>query len=257
MIAPSSRGGADLRLAIVALFFLGLPASLLAVSVSGNASVAIPEHVTTVSATQSLPILNLAVPAGSPTVKDGLVVQVDLTKLQRELVSRQRELSDIQKEQRFRASNKEVRKSSARNFEGPPNVFDSNLATRESDALSGLLAVQTKLSTAQIRAPEDGYVVEHLLVTGKTTKKRKPAFRFVELSEVRVTVNVDSTEGFEFPPGSEVVVSAVAEPERAFRARVESLVTTSEGGAFFTLEPIELPFLALGDSAPVIVTDAG
>jgi multidrug resistance efflux pump len=244
-------------LILVALLVFG-PTALRAADVPGRASLAAPGNVTTVSAAQSLPVLGLPVPAGSPVPRGALIVEVDLSKLQRELNAAQKELNEVQAERRFRASNRQVvRRGGNRQFDGPGNSMEANLEMRESDAMRELLDVQTKLSTAQIRAPEDGYVVEHLLAPGGKSKKRKPAFDFVELSSVRVTIEMELSAGSDFPPDSEARVSSSSEPDRSFRARVDSLVTTSEGGAVITLEPLELPFLALGASAPVTLSNAG
>jgi multidrug resistance efflux pump len=246
------------RIAVLLLALLSSAAISDAATISGNASLTVgPAGVAAIDAQQSLPVTRLAVPAGTAVGKGEVVVEVDPQKLQRELNSKQAELNEVQKERRFRASNREVKRGGGTKlFDGPPNQMEANLEMREQDALRDLLEVQSKLSTAQIRAPEDGYVVQHLLTPGTKAKRRKPAFRFAKLSEVRVKIELGSEVETGFPPGSEVRVAALSEATRSFRARVDSQVTTSEGGAVFTLVPLELPFLALGESASVVVTPA-
>lgn len=220
--------------------------------------VAPPAAVETVSPALSLPVTEIAVAAGAPVAAKRVLVVVDVARLQRKLERALRELRAIQEERRFQKTmeQEKPRSSSTRPFEGPGDSQDMNRARREIDAFSDLREAQSELAMADVRAPDAGYVVEHLLAAGQSTRKRKPALRFVPLAKTRLTVTVDPAPAEATPAGREVVVVAVADETRRFRARVDSLVTTSASTAVYTLLPLELPFLFLDAETEVRLASA-
>lgn len=215
---------------------------------------ALPGSVREVVATESLPVKALGAQVAAPVEAQRILVELDLAKLQRRLDGTQRELREVRELRRTRRSSGEVRPPGGLNsagFEGPPNQFEANLAQREADALSEFADLSSRLASAHVRAPDDGFVVGYQVAPGKNSKRRKPALTFVELAKTRLTVTIDPAPAEEFAMASEVLVISASDPTQRFRARLDSLVTTSEKTAGYAFVPLELPFIALGDGAEV------
>ncbi len=226
-----------------------------ALDVVGTARLeALPGSAREVVATESLPVKALGAEVAVPVEAQRILVELDLAKLQRRLDSSQRELREVRELRRTRRSSGEVKPPGGLNsggFEGPPNNFETNLAQREADLLSEFADLSARLASAHVRAPDDGFVLEYQVTPGKSSKRRKPALTFVELAKTRLTVTIDPAPAEEFAMASEVLVISASDPTRRFRARLDSLVTTSENTAGYSFVPLELPFFNVGDGAEV------
>lgn len=219
-----------------------------------TAKLVVPEAaVTVVAAKVSLPVSVLAAAAGTPAPKDSILVVMEKDELQRELKLRLEELDAVRSEMRFRTSNREVRGGGGGTtpFSRPDNSIDTNLAMREADLTRDLLEVQTKLSLADVRALDDGYVVRHLVPVGVTAKKRKPVLSFVRSADTEVLLEV---QGGEHRAGEALLVTSVASGSR-FHATVAKATPTGAGSEL-VLRPQELPFLSVGVPEAVIVSAA-
>ena len=118
-----------------------------------------------------------------------------------------------------------------------------------------MLEVQTKLSIAEPRASEDGYLVRNFYAAGAEAKRRKPLVSFVAATQTALTVTVAEGVAADFPPGAEVAVTSAAESAQRFRATVVSAAASAASGGFeLALRPLALPFLALDRPAEVVVT---
>lgn len=210
------------------------------------------DSVELISSVATLPIFSLPVKAGMPVVKATVLIETDKKRLQKELRGVEGELDEVQEKKRFLASNKEVRRGGgSTQFSGPDVSMETDLALREADLMRDLIDVQTKLSTADIRAPRDGYVVEHFVASGSQAKKRKPALSFIGADQTLVQVSVS---GKGYLAGDTVVVTS-ADSLRHFRARVLK-VSDAPSGQALVLQPVELPFLSLESPAEVVVAKA-
>ena len=120
-----------------------------------------------------------------------------------------------------------------------------------------MLEVQTRLSIAEPRAPEDGYPVRNFYAAGAEAKRRKPLVSFVAATQTALTVTLEEGAAADFPPGAEVTVTSGADAALRFRATVvSSAASAASGGVELALRPLELPFLALDRPAEVVVTPA-
>lgn len=210
------------------------------------------DSVQVISSVVTLPVSSLPVAAGTPVVKATVLIETDKMRLQKELRGVEGELDAVQEKKRFLASNKEVRRGGgSTQFSGPDVSMETDLALREADLMRDLLDVQTKLSTADIRAPRDGYVVEHFVASGSQAKKRKPALSFIGADQTLVQLSVS---GKGYLEGDTVVVTS-ADSLRHFRARVLK-VSDAPSGQALVLQPVELPFLSLESPAGVVVAKA-
>ena len=215
-----------------------------------------PEAVKEIKAVVTLPVRATPVAPGQAVEKGEVLVEMDLEKLEKELSLRRRELSSIQEEKRFRASNKEVQRgggASSGRAQGPSNSVEMELVQKEANATRDLLEVQTNLSTASPRAPENGFLVKLLYGVGSEAKRRKPILTFIDAKQTLVSVTLPAESIDTFPPGSRVAVSSPADPGRRFVGTVEKPAKTA-GAGILTLRPIELPFLSLEKETPVILT---
>lgn len=224
--------------------------------VRGTARLLAPEaSVVVLNAAVTLPVVALPVAPGEPVSKGTVLVELKLEKIERELRQRQKDLRAIQEEKRYRTSNREVQRGGGtRQFEGPSGGVEVNLAIKEADAMRDMLEVQTKLSIAEPRASEDGYLVRNFYAAGAEAKRRKPLVSFVAATRTALTVTVAEGVAADFPPGAAVAVTSAADSAQRFRATVVSAAaSTGSDGVELTLRPLELPFLALDRPATVTV----
>lgn len=119
--------------------------------------------------------------------------------------------------------------------------------------MSELMELQTRLTTAPLFAPADGYVVRHLYAVGATAKKRKPILVFVEAKKTVLEASVPADQADRFQSGSEVRVASMIDPAQVFLGRVEGSVPAGETVSL-RIRPTELPFLTLGTSTPVTLS---
>ncbi len=221
---------------------------------TGIASLVAPAGAeTTLNAAVSLPVRALPVVAGEPVKKGSILVEMNVEKIERELRELQRTLRDIQEEKRYRKSNKDVQRGgSTQLFQGPDNSIEANLAIKEADAMRDLLEVQTKLSIASPRAPEDGYLTRNFYTVGADAKRRKPLVSFVAANATALAVSLPGATAADYPAGAEVTVRSADDTERRFRGVV---VSSRDGAAGLELNirPLELPFLTLDRPATVAI----
>lgn len=245
-----------------ALFFLlaatasGTPGAATA-EVSGTARLLAPEaSVMVLNAAVTLPVVALPVAPGEPVAKGTVLVELKLEKIERELRQLQKDLRTIQAEKRNQASNKEVQRGGGSTlFQGPSRGVETDLAIQEADAMRDMLEVQTKLSIAEPRASEDGYLVRSFYAPGAEAKRRKPLVSFVAATQTALKVTLEEGVAADFPPGAEVTVTSGADAAQRFRAKVVSAAASAAGGgAALELRPLELPFLALDRPAEVTLS---
>ena len=218
-------------------------------AISGVARLRVPTGgFTALKTVETLPVRALPVAAGEPVRKGAVLVDLDLAKLQRELDETSRELRLLQDEARRRVSGRESRSASE----------ELDLVMRQADAQRDLVTIQTGLSTALPRAPGDGYVVRFFYAVGSEAKRRKPILEFVAAGKTTLALALAPAAAAgaaaAMAPGTQVAVVAADDPERRFRATVETSTPAADGGVALTLRPLALPFLALERPATVTLT---
>lgn len=246
MAASTVRIGFVRSLLIAALALAAAPASG-ADPVAGVAKYETParEAIATVNAIVSLPVRATPVAVGAPVRKNEVLVEIDLRELEKELAGQRKALLDIQAEKRFRATNRE-------NVQGNVAI---ELITKEANASRDLLETQTRISTASPRAPEDGFLVHRFYEVGAQTKKRKPLLTFLEAKRALLAIAVPADTAAAFPVGSKISVADAGDPARRFLATLEKSSPAGDG-VTLTLRPLELPFLALDQTAQVLLSPA-
>lgn len=221
---------------------------------TGSARLGAPAGVeSTLNAAVSLPVRAIPATVGAPVPKGSILVEMNVEKIERELRELQRTLREVQEEKRYRKSNKEVQRGGGTQaFQGPENSIETNLAIKEADAMRDLLEVQTKLSIASPRAPEDGYLLRSFYAVGADAKRRKPLVSFVAASKTVLEVSLAGATPDDFPVGSAVTVRSAEAAQQAFRGVVLTSLAGAEG-LELAVRPVELPFLALDRPAAVTI----
>jgi hypothetical protein len=230
-----------------------LPAGLAAQTLSGSARLQAPESsIVVLNAVVSLPVDSHPTVAGEPVRKGAILAEMKVEKLERELRELQKDLRSIQEEKRYRTSSKEVTLGGGSPlFQGPSSGVEADLAIKEADAMRDMLEVQTRLSQASPRAPEDGYLVRNLVAAGADAKRRKPLVSFVAASRTTLTITVPAVAAT-LPPGTAVDVASAENAELHFRG----VIATGGSPTEVVVRPLELPFLALDRPQTVTVTVA-
>jgi multidrug resistance efflux pump len=205
-------------------------------------------------ATQSLEVRALSAPLHQPVAKGAMLVEMDVTKLQKELDGQQKTLARAQAERRQLASERGATSStpasnSRADMQNASAVNEAQMA--EASAISDLARLQSELATADLRAPADGYLTRHLFAVGAKAKKRKPLAAFVEAQKTVLEATVPAPEAAAFTAGATVRVADAGNPAKSFRGKVLSVTAGGEAVAL-RIQPLELPFLAL--EAPAAVT---
>jgi multidrug resistance efflux pump len=131
----------------------------------------------------------------------------------------------------------------------------AELQFAEANAMTELVELQTRITSAPLHAPADGYVVRHLYAVGATTKKRKPLLTFVEAKKLVLEATVPAAQAAPFAAGADVKVVSMIDPAQAFLGRVESATPAGEAVAL-RIRPAALPFLTLGTTTPVTLSAA-
>lgn len=218
--------------------------------------IAPPTAETEVDALLSSPVQSIPAAASQPVRKGELLAVIDITKLEMELEATRRTLISVQAEKRRRITDRPVPRAgttSSRGFEEPTTSRDMELAQAETSAMSEITDLQSRIASAAMRAPADGYVVRYLYAVGAKAKRRKPFLIFAEAQKTTLETSLGSGDAAPFVPGAEVRVASVADPALAFRGRVES-ATPSGDAVALRIRPLELPFLPLGSAAQVTLS---
>lgn len=243
---------------LLAACALVLPAAAAHAVAAEARLVAPPGSETELKATVSLEVRALPAALNQPVAKGAFLVQMDLTKLQKELEGEQKTLASAQEEKRRLAVQRGATSSSPASnsrvdMQNAQNVSDAQMA--ESNAISDIARLQSELSTADLRAPADGYVVRQLFAVGAKSKKRKPLVAFVEAQKAVLEVSLPAAEAAPFAAGATVRVADAGDAARAFRGKVLSAAPSGEAVAL-RIQPLELPFLALASAATVNLSPA-
>lgn len=246
-----------LPLALLLLILAG--AAPAAAAVPSQARLVVPPgSETTLKSELSLPVKALPAPLLQPVAKGALLVEIDVTKLEKELDGTRKTLVRAQAERRRLATERGATSStptsqSSAALSAAQAVANAQMA--ESTAMSDLSRLQTQIATASLHAPADGYVIEQLYAVGAKTKRRKPLLRFAEAAKTVVEAAVPAAEAGPFASGVEVRIAA-ADSTKAFRGKVESATLAGDAGESVALRirPLELPFLALDSVTPVTLT---
>ncbi len=206
----------------------------------------------------SLEVRALPAALHQPVAKGAMLVEMDLTKLQKELEGEQKTLASAQEEKRRlavqRGATSSTPASNSRvDMQNAQNVSDAQM--EESNAISDIARLQSELSTADLRAPADGYVLRQLYAVGAKAKKRKPLVVFVEAGKAVLEASVPAAEAGPFTAGAAVRVADAGNAARAFRGKVLSAEPAGESVAL-RIQPLELPFLALDTAASVNLSAA-
>lgn len=255
----SARNPTKFRIvALLAVCALVLPAAAAHAVAAEARLVAPPGSEAELKAAVSLEVRALPAALHQPVAKGAFLVQMDLTKLQKELEGEQKTLASAQGEKRRLASERGATSSSPASnsrvdMQNAQNVSDAQM--EESNAISDIARLQSELSTADLRAPEDGYVVRQLFAVGAKAKKRKPLVVFVEAKKAVLELSLPAAEAVPFAVGATVRVADAASAARGFRAKVLSAEPSGESVAL-RLQPLELPFLALDSPASVQLSTA-
>lgn len=215
------------------------------VLVSGVARVEAPTGAATVlKVVASLPVIALPAVRGEPVTKGALLVELDVRSLERAVREARDRLAAEQEMSRGRSSARTATRAN-----------DSQMNQEENTAMSDLLELQTRISTASPQAPEDGYVTQNFYAVGAQAKRRKPLVSFVAATRTRVRIALEGDPASSFPPGTEVTVISSEDDALRFRCAVVLHSSLKTGGSELELRPLELPFLALErETAVVIVT---
>ncbi len=256
MLTSAQRSFRHALILTAAVAALAAPAAR-AVAVDARL-VAPPGSEAELKSTISLEVRALPAALNQPVAKGALLVQMDLTKLQKELEGEQKTLASAQEEKRRLAVQRGATSSSPASnsrvdMQNAQNVSDAQMA--ESNAISDIARLQSELATADLRAPEDGYVVRQLFAVGAKAKKRKPLVVFVEAKKAVLEATVPAAEAAPFAAGATVRVADAGNPARAFRGKVLAATPAGETVAL-RIQPLELPFLALDAAASVQLSAA-
>lgn len=206
--------------------------------------------------TLSLTVRALPAPLHQPVTKGTLLVEMDVQDLQKELEGQRKALTRAQAEKRElatrrRATSSTPASSSRADIANAQAVADAEMA--ESNAISDLARVQTELATADLRAPDDGYVLRNLYAVGAKAKKRKPLLVFVAAQKAVVEAAVPAAAAEPFTVGTAVRIADAGNPSRSFRGKILSADPAGDSVAL-RIQPLELPFLALEASASATLT---
>jgi multidrug resistance efflux pump len=211
-----------------------------------------------VKAVISESVVALPVAVNQPVAKGTILAEVDTAKLQKELEGLTKSLRNAQEQKRYLATQRGATSSSATTGgrAGQQNAQEVAAAQMaEANAISDLARVQTELATANVRAPDDGYVSRQLYAVGAKAKRRKPFLTFVEARSTVVEAAIPAAEAGPFGVGKEVRIADAANPSRSFRGKVLN-ATPAEDAVALRIQPLELPFLALSTSAAVTLSAA-
>lgn len=239
-------------LRVVASLAFALAAPLAAIEATVRA---IPGAEIEIKAGISLEVTALPVTAGQPAAAHAVLVAVDVSGLEAELVAAQRRMTAAQSEKRRVTANQEVVRGGggSSTAPGPPTggeIWLQHNADNLANAQRDLTQLQGKIAAAAVRAPGDGYLLRPLVEVGGSTRKRKPAAVFVPLAKTTMTVTVPAELA---PPLSDALVLRIADaddPARSFRGRLEASEPAGEVVRFHVV-PLELPFLVLDRATPV------
>lgn len=206
--------------------------------------------------TLSLTVRALPAPLHQPVTKGTLLVEMDVQKLQKELEGQRKTLTRAQAEKRElatqrRATSSTPASSSRADMANAQAVADAQMA--EANALSDLARIQTELATADLRAPDDGYVLRQLYAVGAKARRRTPLLVFVAAQKVVVEAAVPAAVAEPFAVGSAVRVADSGNPSRVFRGKILSADPAGDSVAL-RIQPLELPFLALEAIASVTLS---
>ena len=229
--------------------FLSPTASRAATSIEvAEARLVLPEGKRTeVKSRITSEVTQLVSAEGVPVHEGDVLAEVDLAKLERELEGARRTLQSAQSERRQLVSgqNRGAPSSGSLTNSTANRITEAEIA--EADASRDLLEIQTRLATAAIRAPKDGYVAKHLFAVGAQARKNKLFLYFAEAGTTRLELSLPAEEGTALAPGTKVTVRSAADPAKQFSARVEG-VTANGDRTELRLQPLGLPFLAIGES---------
>jgi hypothetical protein len=244
--------------ALLAALAAGLvvpPAAAQPASVDAQALlVAPPGSEQELKATASLPVTALPAAPYQPVRMGAQLVAVDVSKLEKELAEVRKTLSEAQSERRERQVDQPVvRGGSGGSGGGAGSGQMQELQFEEANAMTELVELQTRITTAPLFAPADGYVVRHLYAVGATAKKRKPLLVFVEAKKTVLETTVPADQAGAFTAGAGVRVASMIDPAQVFLGRVESATPAGETVAL-RIRPDELPFLTLGTATPVTIS---
>ncbi len=208
--------------------------------------------------TLSLEVQALPATLLQPVAKGAVLVEMDVTKVQKELDGQRKTLASAQEERRRLATQRGATSStpasnSRVDMSNAQAVADAQMA--ESNAISDLARLQSELATANLRAPADGYVVKQLFAVGAKAKKRKPLVVFVEAQKAVLEAAVPAAEAVPFTAGATVLIQDAANPARAFRGKILSATPSGET-VELRIQPLVLPFLALDATLQVTLSKA-
>ena len=199
----------------------------------------------------SLPVRALPSAANQPVTKGTVLVEMDVTKLQKELDGLRKDLTRAQNRKRELASSRGATSSSPvsnsrADLRNAQEVSEAQM--EEANAINDLARLQTELATANLIAPADGYVRRNLYAVGATAKKRKPLATFVEAQHTVVETSVPLTAAAPFAVGATVRIADAANAARGFRGKVLQATPAGDSVAL-RIQPLELPFLQLDSTA--------
>ena len=199
----------------------------------------------------TLPVRALPTAINQPAPKGAVLVEMDVAKLQKELEGLRKDLTRAQNRKRELASSRGATSSSPSSnsradMQNASEVSEAQM--EEANAISDLARVQTELATANLLAPDDGYVRRNLFAVGATAKKRKPLATFVEAKKTVVETAVPAAAAAAFAVGATVRIADATNSAVGFRGKV--LAATPEGETVaLRIQPLELPFQALDSTA--------
>jgi multidrug resistance efflux pump len=207
----------------------------------------------------TLPIARLVADLDRPLAAGALLVELDTGELERQLAAAQYRLESLQTRKRNRGSAGEGGGTAGRaggRGASAPQGPGSLEGAEEMAALGAVASLQGRIVDAPLRAPAAGYVVRYLQRAGERTRKRTPLALFVAAARTRLELELPAAAAATLRIDEVVRVTAAVEPSRSFRARIARAAPPAGGTVALVLAPLELPFLSLGEPAPVVLVPA-
>lgn len=212
----------------------------------------------TVNSPASLPVLTLPVEIHKPVKKNTVILQIDKSKLEKELEGTRKSLASAQAEKRRLAI--ERRGATSQPTSQDPAALraaqEIGMAeAAEQRAMSDISMLQMQIAESTVKAPEDGYVTKQLYAVAAKTKRRKPLLMFAPASKVILEASLPAAEAAPFAAGTTVRIAATGGAAGSFQGKVLAATPAGESVAL-RIQPLELAFLTLGQSARISLTPA-
>ena len=237
-------------------FLLASPPAVLADEFGALARLSVlTDGETDLVAPQSQQVVALPSAADQPVRRGEVVAELDTAELEKEIAELERSIANSQSSRLQFAGACMYARIAAPNepHQGwlpPSDSCGLDAATSTAETLRRRAFDAIEEST--VRAPRDGYVVHNHVAVGDQARKRKPLLTFVAAEKTVVETSIPAVEAGQFAVGTKVLVSGVGS-NASFLGTVTAALAAGERMAL-SIQPLELPFLALDRPTQVAVT---